>query len=144
MYPICFHYHFFFAMQWIDFSLLLKDFSVSDSSRRSCPLGSDSGLRIESGLMDLTEVWGKSHWLRVGASTNQVGQVQKVIYMNRKRDSEQVERRSPTASLLGDTEQVSGSPCESDVLSMRQAESRIWKRKLNFIKLLHLESLQHA
>lgn len=66
-------------MQWIEFSLLLKDFSVSDSFRRSCPLGSDTGLRIKSGLTDLTKVRGKSLGLRVGASTNQVGQVQKVI-----------------------------------------------------------------
>lgn len=140
----------FFAMQWTGFSLLLKDFSVSDSLRRSCPQGSDTGLRTELALMDHTEVWGGCCWLRVGASANQVGQGSEGNIIG-KRNSEQVMRspgpsHSPTTGLLPDTEPVAWSLWVSSLPYKIGREKNLEKKTkpLKFIKLLSLESLHYA
>lgn len=80
-------------MQWTGFSLLLKDFSGSDSLRRSCPRGPDTGLRTELGLMDLTDVWERMiHWLRADdTSSTQCGQGSKGNITGKK-NSEKVVR----------------------------------------------------
>lgn len=118
--PACFHYH-FFAMQWTEFSLWLKDSSVSDSLRL-CPLSLDTRLRTESGLMDLTEVWERFHWLRESVSANQLGQESNKYHREREltaRMRAPCSTPRPTAGLLWDTEQFSRAPCELVISSMK-------------------------
>ena len=135
-------------MQWTGFSLLLKDFSGSDSLRRSCPLGPDTGLRTELGLMDLTDVWERMiHWLRVDdTSSTQWGQGSKGNITGKKNSDKVV--RSP-----GLQSQPHGWPAlrclGSDLgyLAMKWAQKRIWKKKpsnlLSFYYTLNHCNIHH-
>lgn len=124
-------------------------FCIRFSLRRSCPPGSNTGLRIESGLMDLTEIWGKFHWLRVGISSNQVGQVSKGSYHRKKELRASGEK--PWASVPGPRWPGLGYWASGFAflwvryLLYKIGREKFLKRKLKFIKrLLYLESLQHA
>ena len=133
-------------MRWTEFSLWLKDSSVSDSLRL-CLLSLDIRLRTESGLMDWTEVWESFHWLRESVSANQLGQGSNRNITGKGNSQQGWEPRIPLPAprwpTLGHWANFLGSLWVSDLLYERKRSTV--KRKLRSTKvLLYLESLQHS
>ena len=130
----------FFAMQWTEFSLWLKDSSVSDSLR-SCLLSLDIRLRTELGLMDGTEVWERvSLLISWGRDQTEISQGKGTHSTDESLAFHSQPHGWPT---LGHWANFSGSLWVSDLLYERKRSTV--KRKLRSTKvLLYLESLQHS